>query len=144
LATHPWLRDHAVLETVLLPGTGFVELALRAGAEVGCEVVEELTLEAPLVLAEEGAVQVQLTLSEPDADGRRQMAIHSRPEQTSELKSEEDWTRHASGALAPAAGVDAAAEQLAGEAWPPAGADQVEVDALYDRLAELGLAYGPM
>ena len=31
LATHPWLADHAVAGTVLLPGTAFVELALRAG-----------------------------------------------------------------------------------------------------------------
>ena len=29
--THPWLADHAVLGTVLLPGTALVELALAAG-----------------------------------------------------------------------------------------------------------------
>ena len=28
LQTHPWLADHAVSGTVLLPGTAFVELAL--------------------------------------------------------------------------------------------------------------------
>ena len=33
---HPWLADHAVLGTVLLPGTAFVELALHAGDQVGC------------------------------------------------------------------------------------------------------------
>ena len=33
LQTHPWLADHAVLETVLLPGTAFVEIALRAATE---------------------------------------------------------------------------------------------------------------
>ncbi|MYU19105.1 hypothetical protein GTZ78_52615, partial [Streptomyces sp. SID8361] len=31
LQTHPWLADHAVSGTVLLPGTAFVELAIRAG-----------------------------------------------------------------------------------------------------------------
>ena len=30
LASHPWLADHAVVDTVLLPGTAFVELALQA------------------------------------------------------------------------------------------------------------------
>ncbi|MFG1611080.1 beta-ketoacyl synthase N-terminal-like domain-containing protein, partial [Actinoplanes sp. NPDC049265] len=39
LATHPWLGDHAVRGSVLLPGTGFVELVVRAAAEVGCDVV---------------------------------------------------------------------------------------------------------
>ncbi|MYW16725.1 polyketide synthase, partial [Streptomyces sp. SID2955] len=50
LRTHPWLAEHAVAGVTLLPGTAFVELALRAGDTVGCDRVEELTLEAPLVL----------------------------------------------------------------------------------------------
>ena len=48
--TQAWLADHAVGGVVLFPGAGFVELAIRAGDEVGCGVVEELTLAAPLVL----------------------------------------------------------------------------------------------
>src|SRR6187551_321452 len=55
LATHPWLADHAVAGTVLLPGTALVELALKAGSEVGAELLEELTLQAPLILPEQGA-----------------------------------------------------------------------------------------
>ncbi|WP_442973923.1 hypothetical protein, partial [Saccharothrix sp. ST-888] len=35
LDSHPWLADHAVMGTVLLPGTAFVELALRAGDQAG-------------------------------------------------------------------------------------------------------------
>ena len=46
----PWLGDHMVLGRVLVAGTAFVELAVRAGDAVGCAVVEELTLHAPLVL----------------------------------------------------------------------------------------------
>ncbi|MYW45991.1 polyketide synthase dehydratase domain-containing protein, partial [Streptomyces sp. SID161] len=38
--THPWLADHAVAETTLLPGTAFVELTLRAGDAVGCDRLE--------------------------------------------------------------------------------------------------------
>ncbi|MGK5451535.1 hypothetical protein, partial [Streptomyces radiopugnans] len=34
LHSHPWLADHAVAGTVLLPGTGFLELALQAGHHV--------------------------------------------------------------------------------------------------------------
>ena len=47
---------------VLFPGAGFVELALRAGDEVGCAVVEELTLSAPLLLPAADEVQVQVVV----------------------------------------------------------------------------------
>ncbi|NYV73446.1 type I polyketide synthase, partial [Streptomyces sp. UH6] len=45
LDSYPWLADHAVFGTVLLPGTAFVELALHAGERVGCPVLDDLTLE---------------------------------------------------------------------------------------------------
>ena len=65
LESHPWLADHAVSGVVLLPGTGFLELVLHAGGRVGCPVVRELTLEAPLVLGEGVGVQVQVVVGDP-------------------------------------------------------------------------------
>src|SRR5262249_38091797 len=35
LSAHPWLADHKVFDTVVMPGTGIVELALAAGLAVG-------------------------------------------------------------------------------------------------------------
>ncbi len=49
-ATQGWLTDHAVDGMVVFPGAGFVELAIRAGDEVGCPVIDELTLQSPLLL----------------------------------------------------------------------------------------------
>ncbi|MFG3223153.1 type I polyketide synthase, partial [Streptomyces sp. NPDC048185] len=140
LRTHPWLADHAVGETTLLPGTAFVELALRAGDAVGCDRLEELTLEAPLVLPDDTAVQVQLTVGAPDMEGRRQVAVFSRPED----QSEGSWTRHASGVLTegPADGGEQASVSAELGVWPPAGAEPVAVDDLYERLAATGLCYG--
>ena len=67
--------------TVLLPGSAFVELALAAAERVGVRVVErEFTLQAPLVFAEGGALQVQLVLSERDEEGGRRLGIYSRTE----------------------------------------------------------------
>jgi acyl transferase domain-containing protein/NADP-dependent 3-hydroxy acid dehydrogenase YdfG len=147
LATHPWLADHAVLETVLLPATGMVELALLAGREVDCEVVEELTLEAPLVLAGGTAMQVQVTLGEPEGSGRRHVALYSRGEPSADEPGlEEEWQCHARGLLAPApdgALPVPALERLGSEAWPPEGAEALSVDSLYEDLAALGLDYGP-
>jgi polyene macrolide polyketide synthase len=134
LATHPWLADHAVAGTVLLPATVFLELALRAGEQVGAETVEELTLEAPLVLAGDGTVALQVSVSGRGEDGRREIAIHARPG-----GEEAEWTRHATGALSERI-VDAT-EPLA--TWPPEGAEPLEVEYVYDRLAELGVEYGP-
>ncbi|WP_371501894.1 SDR family NAD(P)-dependent oxidoreductase [Kitasatospora sp. NBC_00374] len=136
LDTHPWLADHAVSGTVLLPGTAFVELALRAGEQVGCERLDELTLEAPLVLPGAEALQFQLWVGAAGGDGGRPLSLYSRPEQAD---PEEPWTRHASGALAVAAGAEAA--ELV--EWPPSGATAVEADGLYERLAAGGFAYGP-
>ena len=62
LKSHPWLADHAVAGNVLLPGTAFLELALSAAERVGAEQVRELTMQAPLVLDEQGAVQLQVTV----------------------------------------------------------------------------------
>ena len=66
LASHPWLADHALMGVVLLPGSAFLELALHACRQVGCEAVGELTFEAPLMLGEQTAVQLQVAVGEPD------------------------------------------------------------------------------
>ncbi|MGW0824746.1 SDR family NAD(P)-dependent oxidoreductase [Streptomyces sp. NPDC002845] len=133
--THPWLADHAVRDAALLPGTAFLELAVRAGDQVGCGQVEELTLEAPLVLPPEGGVAVQLSVGAPDRDGRRPLSLHARPEGTDDVP----WTCHARGLLVPVA------ETESGESvvWPPARAVPVELDGLYERFAEGGFGYGP-
>ncbi len=137
--SHPWLADHAVMGSILLPGTAFVELAVRAGDQVGCSVLEELTLEAPLVLPEHGAVHVQLSVEAADESGRRAVSLHSRPEDA--VAGGDAWTRHATGVLAPAVNVEPAFELAE---WPPAGAVEVDVTDLYERLAAAGFGYGPV
>jgi len=145
LATHPWIRDHMVLGTVLLPGTAFVELALAAGRQIGCELLEELTLETPLVVGDD-AVQLQMTIGEPDERQQRQIAIYSRSQSYSieGLGEEAPWVRHASGALAQApAEADPALADVLGAPWPPPDAEPIEIEMFYDQLAEAGLDYGP-
>ncbi|MFB7919447.1 type I polyketide synthase [Streptomyces sp. NPDC056061] len=139
LRTHPWLADHAVMDTVLLPGTAFVELALRAGEEVACDSVDELTLQAPLVLPEQGAVQLRLELTAADGTGRRGLSLHSRRE---EADVDEPWTRHATGFLAPAP--TAAAEPFDATVWPPADATAIDTGDFYPGAAAAGLGYGPV
>ncbi|WP_413755774.1 SDR family NAD(P)-dependent oxidoreductase [Streptomyces sp. MMBL 11-3] len=140
LATHPWLADHKVLGTVLLPGTAFVELALHAGDQVGTPAIEELTIQAPLVLAESGGVALQIVVDGPDATGRRRMAIHSRSER---IPAEKEWTPHATGVLnSTVSTADTVGTDL--RIWPPEGAVPTDVSAFYPRLAERGFGYGPL
>jgi acyl transferase domain-containing protein/NADP-dependent 3-hydroxy acid dehydrogenase YdfG/acyl carrier protein len=148
LQTHPWLADHAVVGMALLPGTAFLELALYATALAGCDTVLELTLGAPLVLPEHGAVQLQICVGKLDADGRCSIAIHSRPQDDSADGDREGWTRHAEGVLAERApqAVEALSEEslaAGASAWPPADAESVAIEGRYDEAAERGLEYGP-
>ncbi|MBA6441141.1 type I polyketide synthase [Streptomyces sp. GMR22] len=139
LATHGWLADHAVHGIVLLPGTAFVELLVQAGDQVGCGRVEELVLEAPLILPEQGGVHLQVEVGEADASGFREVSVFSREEAEGEGAV---WTRHARGVLAPMEGARGASFDFG--VWPPVGAEVVDVSGEYVRAAENGLEYGPV
>ncbi|GAA3548167.1 hypothetical protein GCM10022222_34700 [Amycolatopsis ultiminotia] len=136
-ATHPWLGDHLVGGAILLPGTAFVELAVRSGDEVGCGRVRDLTLHAPLVLPAKGSARIQVRIGTPATDGTRPISVHARPD---DLATAAGWTRHADGTLAPAA--TGATFDLA--EWPPTGAEAIDVEGMYDLLADGGMAYGPV
>ncbi|MFJ1747936.1 type I polyketide synthase, partial [Streptomyces sp. NPDC088116] len=143
LGSHGWLADHVVMGRVLVPGTAFVELAIRAGDEVGCGRVEELTLAAPLVLSERDAVRIQVFVGAPDVSGLRSVKVYSRSDGSEELP----WSLHAVGVLAPAG--DERPGALPGvtfdaSVWPPAGAEPVDLGDFYGARAEAGFVYGPV
>ncbi|MFD3827393.1 SDR family NAD(P)-dependent oxidoreductase, partial [Streptomyces sp. NPDC058625] len=140
LRTHPWLGEHVVMGNALLPGTAFVELAVRAGDEVGCDRVEELTLAAPLVLPEQGGVQLHLHVGPADAAGRRGLTARSRPEGA----DDRPWTEHATGVLAPGTAPAFDTTAFDSAVWPPADAEPVDLTGLYERMAESGYEYGPL
>ncbi|MER7610722.1 type I polyketide synthase [Nonomuraea wenchangensis] len=132
VSAQPWLADHVINGTAILPGTGFVELALRAGDQVGCPAIDELTLHAPLPIPDTDGVTLQIILSPPDEDGRHQIGIHSKDDHG-------NWTRHATGTLTPTPAIPADLSH----AWPPPDAQPLDVTGLYDRLVDHGYGYGP-
>ncbi len=138
LETHPWLADHRVLGSALVPGAALVELALSAAAHVGCAAVEEFTLQDPLILTERGGVHLQVVVGEAQEDGRRSVQMRSRPDVVDGV-----WSSHASGLLV--AGESAAGGGVVLEQWPPVGAEAVMSDpeGFYAGLAERGFGYGP-
>ncbi|EXG82137.1 short chain dehydrogenase/acyltransferase [Cryptosporangium arvum DSM 44712] len=158
VATHPWLADHRIGGVVMVPGTALLELAVRAGDQIGRPRVDELTLVAPLVLDESRATVVRVRASATAVD------VSARPADAPGAP----WTRHATGTLspppgttppsaaetAPSANADGAAPPRPADAAPPRPADavparpadavEIGLDGLYDRLAGDGLAYGPV
>ncbi|MFF7079576.1 SDR family NAD(P)-dependent oxidoreductase [Streptomyces lavendulae] len=137
LGSQPWLADHAVAGATLVPGAYFVELALHAAGLVGCDQVVELTLEAPLVLPEEGGARLQLVVGPADRSGEHTVEIFSAP---SDRDGDPSWTRHAAGLLGSGAPVGDAGFT----AWPPSGATALDIGHHYEALAERGYRYGPV
>jgi acyl transferase domain-containing protein/NADPH:quinone reductase-like Zn-dependent oxidoreductase len=148
LTTHPWLADHAVAGSTVLPGTAFVDLALHAAEQADCTGVGELAIEAPLVLPEHGAVRLQVLVGPRDDTGRRPVSIHScaagGPDDAT--PAGQGWTRHATGMLTASAQAAAAPgpdpDELSAT-WPPPGVAAVDVAGFYQSLAGRGYDYGP-
>ncbi len=132
-ATQGWLSDHAVDGVAVFPGAGFVELAIRAGDEVGCGRVDELTLQSPMLLPASGSVSVQVVVGAADDSGQRGLSVFSRE------TADSAWTCHATGTLS-SDPVEPVADL---SVWPPVGATAVDVTDGYQRLAERGYQYGP-
>ncbi|ORA08793.1 hypothetical protein BST12_28160 [Mycobacterium angelicum] len=134
ISAQPWLADHVVGGAALFPGAGFAELAIRAGDQVGCGLVQELVLAAPLALPEKAGVAVQVSVGGADESGRRAVTVYSRTD-----LAEASWVLHAQGTLAPA--ISQPETDLS--AWPPVGAESVDITGVYQQLAERGYEYGP-
>ncbi|MEU7146377.1 type I polyketide synthase [Nocardia sp. NPDC046473] len=131
-ATEPWLDQHGIDGVTLLPGTALLDLAVAAGRQLGCPLVDELTLETPVTLS--GGIRIQLLVTGAGEDGRRSFTVHFHAGD----EPDETWIRAGSGTLA----AETADEPVRVD-WPPADAVSVSV-AGYDQRAELaGLTYGP-
>ncbi|MDT5008927.1 MAG: mycoketide-CoA synthase, partial [Mycobacterium sp.] len=135
-SSHSWLADHAVSGTTLLPGAGLVEMVIRAGDEVGCPVIDELTILAPLAITASG-VAICVIVGAADESGSRAVSVFSRPGE-----GESPW------ALAAEATVSAR-DVRPGSAlteWPPTGAvpvDITDITDIYGAIADAGYQYGP-
>nr|VFJ43001.1 MAG: Acyl transferase domain-containing protein [Candidatus Kentron sp. DK] len=144
----PWLTDHRVFDVAVLPATGYLEMALAAGAWLsnewlldGVSEAEEcpssritnIAIEQALILPEEEPVTVQLVLSSRERGYDFKI---------SSLDAGNRWTVHVSGGLV----VDR-------EIQPPAALDlatlraqcptEIAVADHYRNCHEQGLNYGP-
>ncbi|MHC6630359.1 SDR family NAD(P)-dependent oxidoreductase [Streptomyces globosus] len=124
-ARQPWLADHTVDGAVLVPGTYFVDLALRAGARLNCPRIAELVTHTPLAATE---ADLRLVADLPGPDGTRAFAVHART-------GEGGWTSHVTGVLSPSP------EEPPAPAAVPADAEEIDVTGLYRTLTGYGPAF---
>ncbi|MGV9313765.1 type I polyketide synthase [Streptomyces sp. NPDC003691] len=131
---HPWLAPGPA------PSALAVELAVRAGDEVGCAGIRSLTVDAPLVLPDRGTVRLQVTVA-PERDGAHEFTVHTGVD-------DGPWTRYAGGVLASPATAQSArsAESAApaGSAGPPPEDAVTEEVALPDGVSADGFGLHPL
>jgi acyl transferase domain-containing protein/NADPH:quinone reductase-like Zn-dependent oxidoreductase/acyl carrier protein len=130
----PDLAEHVVDSRPILPGSGFVEIALTAAqAHFGTNEVELSNMEIvrPLELREDRMLELSTVLSPETGD----IEIRSR-----ERLSSDDWTVHA--VARSRKSID---EEGARQPWRAAEGQPVTMDAaqVYDTAERFGLQYGP-
>ncbi|MFQ6394164.1 SDR family NAD(P)-dependent oxidoreductase, partial [Nocardia sp. KC 131] len=139
LRTHPWIADHMTYGVVVVPSATFIEFLLAAGRRIGCGVVEELTLQAPILPTGDDEVELQVLVQAADESGRRPFEFYFRK------STDAEWIHNATGALGAEWGGDSALmSRLREEQWPPLETEIVDSAGLPERIAKLaGLEYGP-
>ncbi|MFD8383308.1 SDR family NAD(P)-dependent oxidoreductase [Streptomyces sp. NPDC059679] len=137
-----WLTEHTIADAVLLPATALLDIALHAADHTTTPHVDELLLQQPLTLDPVHPLSLQVIVSPPDDSGHRTLDIYARSQSTPTA----EWTRHATATLTDELTDEPAAEPPSAEAeaaWPPPGAEPVDITGFYDRAAAGGYHYGP-
>ncbi|MGO9654900.1 SDR family NAD(P)-dependent oxidoreductase [Mycobacterium sp.] len=142
IKSQPWLSDHVIYGTVVVPGATYAAMALAAVGPPGR--VQDVFFYEPIILGDKNSREVQLTLHPIDAGGWT-FQVHSRPYGDRDA----DWSLNADGTLKPgvtgvsgvsdepapdpADSIDAALERL----------DRTRPQQLFETFADMELAWGP-
>ncbi len=139
--SQPWLSDHVIYGTVVVPGATYAAMALAAVGPPGR--VKDVFFYEPIILPEKASREVQLTLH-PLEDGVQDggawtFKVHSRPYGVRDA----EWSLNADGtvvsgvddepALEQADPVDAAIERM----------ERMRPQQLFETFADMELAWGP-
>ncbi|MCB9450589.1 MAG: type I polyketide synthase [Anaerolineaceae bacterium] len=128
----PLVSDHQVQGQVVVPATGYIEMALAAGARAfGLDnwLLEDLLIQSALVLPAQDTVVVQ-TMVEPDGSF-----------QILSLEADDTWRVHASGSVRAVTPLDEEFPSL--DALRASLTAESSAEAHYQRAAERGMNFGP-
>ena len=138
--SQPWLSDHVIYGTVVVPGATYAAMALAAVGAPGR--VKEVFFYEPIILADKASREVQLTLHPledlQNGEGST-FRVHSRPYGVRDA----EWSLNADGtvltgvddepAADPADSIDAAIERC----------NRMRPQELFETFADMELAWGP-
>ncbi|HYX99803.1 MAG TPA: SDR family NAD(P)-dependent oxidoreductase, partial [Mycobacterium sp.] len=136
--SQPWLNDHVIYGTVVVPGATYAAMALAA---VGTPAhVKEVFFYEPIILPEKASREVQLLLHPLDDGDGWKFQVHSRPYGVSDA----EWSLNADGTAAAGAGdepeatdpaepIDAAIERM----------ERMRPQELFETFDDMELSWGP-
>ncbi|WP_437760883.1 SDR family NAD(P)-dependent oxidoreductase [Sorangium sp. So ce1389] len=147
--TFPYLKDHRIHGTVVVPGMAYISLGLSAAEEVfgpGSHALIDVEFRSALFLPEGAGARTLQTTVVPDGTGGMRLHIHSRASKAGGGGDAEDpWIEHMSARIEPGGAANATATLDAQEmAAMEARCDQEITPAdFYRALAEVGNQFGP-
>ncbi|MGE2736151.1 type I polyketide synthase [Mycolicibacterium vaccae] len=134
--SQPWLSDHVIYGTVVVPGATYAAMALAAAGTPAH--AKDVFFYEPIILPEKASREVQLTLHAV-ADGEQKFQVHSRPYGVRDA----EWSLNAEGTVVHGAGeqqptedpepVDEVVERL----------NRLRPQDLFETFADMELAWGP-
>ncbi|MCH9643009.1 MAG: SDR family NAD(P)-dependent oxidoreductase [Actinomycetia bacterium] len=142
--TQPWLSDHVIYGTVVVPGATYAAMALAA---VGPPAhVKDVFFYEPIILPEKSSREVQLTLHPSEGsgekDGQWSFQVHSRPYGDRAA----EWSLNADGTVV--SGVGDTSDDPASETAGPVDeaierCNRMRPQELFEVFADMELAWGP-
>ncbi|HZC90109.1 MAG TPA: SDR family NAD(P)-dependent oxidoreductase, partial [Mycobacterium sp.] len=134
--SQPWLSDHVIYGTVVVPGATYAAMALAAVGPPGR--VKEVFFYEPIILPEKASREVQLTLHPLEAGDGWDFKVHSRPYGVRDV----DWSLNADGTV-----LNGVEEEAAPEQDPIDAAiermNRMRPQELFETFADMELSWGP-
>ncbi|MDH6195952.1 acyl transferase domain-containing protein/acyl carrier protein [Mycobacterium frederiksbergense] len=137
--SQPWLSDHVIYGTVVVPGATYAAMALAA---VGTPArAKDVFFYEPIILPEKSSREVQLTLHPLEDGSVSKFQVHSRPYG----ERDAEWALNAEGTAVTGVGDDT---DDSAEAPDPVDEaiermERMRPQELFETFADLELAWGP-
>jgi malonyl CoA-acyl carrier protein transacylase len=135
-----WLKDHRVFETAIMPGAGYLEMALAAGTIILKSEnvqIEDVVFQQALPLLENEVKRLQVVLTPTNSDNYS-FEIYSLD---SASKDNDSWICHTTGKLTTNPQPHSSGMNLS--ELKRQCSEQMSVDTFYHMFKEQGLEYGP-
>ena len=130
-----WMSDHEVMESVVMPGAGFVEMAIAAvQGKLQTFELSNIRFERPLNLI--GRTEVQTVLKSSSTDDSQVMNLESH----AKSPGNENWSKHFSAEQIKS--IEAPSDYPKLEELKQRIQEPTDVSELYEFLASIDLTYG--